>query len=153
MENDEEKKQISYGKLMQKKDFDENALGIPKNVREKLKSTPYYLFIFIPGDDIIKLSIFPCQNNDVKKILIRLKEFSPDLVKGISDVLKKFNLDVGTIHTTGLCFEAINCFYETYVDATALRKENISIEKVREEFLNVHRVKEVKIIDITAKSI
>lgn len=151
MENDE-KKQISYGKLMQKKEFDENAF-IPNNVREKLKSSPYYLFIFIPAEDLIKLSIFPCKNNDVKKILIRLKEFSPDLVKGISDVLKKFNLDIGTIHTTGLCFEAINCFYETYVDATTLREKNISIEKVRDEFLNVQRVKEVKILDISAESI
>lgn len=151
MEQDEnqEKKQISYGKLMEKKDFDENTF-IPNRVREKIKSTPYYLFIFIPADDLIKLSIFPCQNNDVKKILIRLKEFSPDLVKGISDVLKKFNLDIGTIHTTGLCFEAINCFYETYIDAATLRKENISIEKVRDEFLKVQRVKEVKIINIGA---
>ncbi len=150
MEQDEnqEKKQISYGKLMEKKEFDENTF-IPNSVK-KIKTTPYYLFIFIPADDLIKLSIFPCQNNDVKKILIRLKEFSPDLVKGISDVLKKFNLDIGTIHTTGLCFEAINCFYETYIDAATLRKENISIEKVREEFLKVQRVKEVKIIDIGA---
>ena len=144
---EQEKKQISYGKLMQKKDFDANT-SIPTSVREKIKSTPYYLFIFIPADDLIKLSIFPCQNNDVKKILIRLKEFSPDLVNGISDVLKKFNLHIGTIHTTGLCFEAINCFYETYIDAATLREKNISIEKVRDEFLKVQRVKEVKIIDI-----
>ncbi|MHA1719477.1 MAG: hypothetical protein ACTSWX_05255 [Promethearchaeota archaeon] len=150
MENDE-KKQISYGKLMLKSDFEKNTF-IPNNVREKLKTAPYYLFIFIPADDIVKLSIFPCQNNDIKKILIRLKEFSPDLVKGISDVLKKFNLDVGTIHTTGLCFEAINCFYETYVDATTLREKNILIENVKKEFLNVQRVKEVKIIDIQPES-
>lgn len=144
---EQDKKQISYGKLMQKKDFDENTF-IPNSVREKLISTPYYLFIFIPANDLIKLSIFPCENNDVKKILIRLKEFSPDLVKGISDVLKKYNLDIGTIHTTGLCFEAINCFYETYINAATLRKENISIEEVRDEFLKVQRVKDVKIINI-----
>ena len=151
MENDE-KKQISYGKLIQKKNFDANTF-IPNSVREKIKSAPYYLFIFIPAEDLIKLSCFPCQNNDVKKILIRLKEFSPDLVKGISDVLKKFNLDIGTIHTTGLCFEAINCFYETYIDAATLREKNISIEKVRDEFLKVQRVKEVKIINIGSDSI
>ncbi len=143
----EEKKQISFGKLVPKAKFETSGF-IPEKLHTLIKSTPYYLMIYIPADDILKISVFPCENSSIQKILIRLKEFSPDLVKGISDVLKNFNLGDGTIHTTGLCFEAINCFYETYIDSTIINKRNISIEKIREEFMKVPRVEEVIIVNI-----
>lgn len=143
----EDKKQISFGKLIPKAKFESSGF-IPERVQSQIKATPFYLMIYIPADDIIKISVFPCENSSIQKILIRLKEFSPDLVKGISDVLKNFNLGDGTIHTTGLCFEAINCFYETYIDTNVIKNRNITIEKIREEFLKVPRVEEVIIVDI-----
>jgi len=145
---DMENKQISYGRLLNSHDF-QNSTFIPNIVRKSLKLTsPYYLFIYIPADEIIKISIFPVENATIKKLLLRLKEFSPDLVKGISRVLKNFDLGDGTIHTTGLCFESVNCFYETYLDLTNIEKRNISIEEIRQEFLKVPRVDSVEIIDI-----
>ena len=145
---DIESKQISYGRLLKAQDFQASSF-IPENVRKSLKSTsPFYLFIYIPADEIIKISIFPVPNPTIKKLLLRLKEFSPDLVKGISGVLKNFDLGDGTIHTTGLCFESINCFYETYLDLTNIERRNISIDEIRQEFLKVPRVDSVEIIDI-----
>lgn len=144
----EEKKQISYGKLIDQNGYKQTS-SIPENVKEKIAQTPYYLFIYIPSDEILKISVFPIKSAQIKKILIRLKEFSPDLVKGISEIMKKFNLGNSTIHTTGLCFENINCYYETYVSAEDL---DISLEKLKEEFLKVPRVEEVKIISIEVSS-
>lgn len=143
----EEKKQISFGRLVKKADF-QNSSFVPDEVRKTLKDTDFYLFIYIPSDEIIKLSIFPCGNVNIQKILIRLKEFSPELVKGISDVLKNFELGDSTIHTTGLCFSGINCFYETYLDSTKMKDKNISIEEIKKEFLAVPRVVEVHIVDV-----
>ncbi|MCK5346803.1 MAG: hypothetical protein KAR20_25520 [Candidatus Heimdallarchaeota archaeon] len=152
MEGDiETSKQISYGRLLNSHDFS-NSTFIPDQVRSGLKSSAYYLFIYIPADEIIKVSIFPVQNPTIKKLLLRLKEFSPDLVKGISGVLKDFNLGDGTIHTTGLCFEAINCFYETYLDLANIEKRNISLEEIRQEFLRVPRVDSVEIIDVPVET-
>ncbi len=80
--------------------------------------------------------------------MIRLKEFSPDLVKGISDVLKNFNLGDATIHTTGLCFSGINCFYETYIDAESIKTKNIALDTIKEDFMKVPRVEKVEIVDV-----
>lgn len=148
-ENIEEKKQISYGKLVTRENYLTTS-AIPKEVKQKLGESPYYLFIYIPGDEILKISIFPCKNAQIKKILIRLKEFAPELVKGISDILKKFKLGSGTIHTTGLCFEHINCYYETYVSVQDIP---ISLEEIKQEFLKVPRVENVQILDIEINSI
>ncbi|MHA1612197.1 MAG: hypothetical protein ACTSVZ_11720 [Promethearchaeota archaeon] len=143
-ENIKEKKQISYGKLISKEDFASDRC-IPSEVKDKLENVPYYLFIFIPADEILKISVFPSKNPVIKKILIRLKEFSPELVKGISEILKNFKLGNSTIHTTGLCFENINCFYETYMSVVDMPA---SMEEIKAEFLKVRRVEEVSIIDI-----
>ncbi|WP_457556772.1 hypothetical protein [Candidatus Harpocratesius sp.] len=140
----EEKKQISFGKLIDQAAY-KNSSSIPERVKEKIAETPFYLFIYIPSDEILKISVFPIKSSKIKKILIRLNEFSPELVKGISDIMKKFNLGSGTIHTTGLCFESINCYYETYVSVEDLP---ISLENLKNEFLRVPRVEEVKIIEI-----
>lgn len=149
----EEKKQISYGRLIGKDDFAATSV-IPDKVKQNLKkSGDYYLWIFIPGEDIIKLSVYPCPSASIKKILIRLKEFSPDLVKGISEVLKNFHLGEATIHTTGLCFSGQNCFYETYIDISQLVAQELSLEKIKEDFKNVHKVESVDLIDIPISGI
>lgn len=142
-----ERKEISFGYLITKDDFEATTL-VPPDGKKRLKSGNYYLFIFIPGDEILKLSIFPCENKTIKKVLIRLKEFSPDLVKGISDVLKNFNLSDSTIHTTGLCFSGVNCFYETYLDSTKMNGHKYTIDDIKDSFNKVPRVEDVKIIDV-----
>lgn len=148
----EERRQISFGYLSDKADFEQSTL-IPTEGRKNLKKGNYYLFIFIPGEEILKLSIFPCESNNIKKILIRLKEFSPDLVKGISDVLKSCNLGDSTIHTTGLCFSGINCFYETYIDATKMTSKNIDLDQIKADFKKVPRVEDVQIMNVEIKKL
>ena len=76
------RKQISYGYLISKADFDKTNL-IPPEGKKILKKGTCYLFIFIPGKELLKLSVFPCENTTIKKILIRLKEFSPISLRGL----------------------------------------------------------------------
>jgi len=147
-----ERKEISFGYLISKADFEQSSL-IPVEGKKRLKAGQYHLFIFIPGEEILKLSVFPCENKTIKKVLIRLKEFSPDLVKGISDVLKNFNLGDSTIHTTGLCFSGINCFYETYLDSTKMNEQKFTIDEIKDSFMKVNRVEEVKIVDVEIRSL
>lgn len=143
----ENRQQISYGKLISRAGYEQSRF-FPEEMRDHLPETPYYLYIYVPAEKIIKVSIFSCENKNIKKILISLKEFAPELVKGISTVLKNFDLSKGTIHTTGLCFESSKCYYETYVDASKLEKMNISFEKIKDEFLKVERINDVRILEI-----
>jgi hypothetical protein len=146
-----ERRQISYGNLVSHEDFEQTAL-IPFEVKKSLAKGIYYLFIFVPSEDSLKVTIFPVDNKTIKKILICLKEFSPDLVKGISDVLKTYNLGESSIHTTGLCFSGINCFYETYIDAQKMEQNQISLDAIKKEFKKIDRVLDVQILDIELKS-
>ena len=143
----ENRQQISYGKLISRAKYEKSSFS-PDEIRDHLPNTPYYLYIFVPAEKIVKVSIFSCKNKNIKKILISLKEFAPELVKGISTVLKNFDLGKGTIHTTGLCFESSSCYYETYVNASQLEENNISFDSIKEEFLKVDRIKHVRILDI-----
>ncbi len=147
----ETRQQISYGKLISRRKYEESSF-FPDEIRSHLPNTPYYLYIYVPADRIVKVSIFACDSSKIKKILISLKEFAPELVKGISTVLKNFNLGKGTIHTTGLCFESSKCFYETYVDESKLKESDISFEEIQKEFLKVERIEEVRILDIEVEN-
>ena len=151
-ESQADRKQISYGYLLSKENF-ENTPLIPPAAKRILKKGEYYLLIFIPGEELLKISSIPVEHSDIKKILIRLKEFSPDLVKGISDILKNYNLGDSTIHTTGLCFSGINCFYETYVDATKATTLKISLEGIKNEFKKIPRVEDVQVLEIELKDL
>jgi len=71
-------------------------------------------------------------------------------VKGISSVLKSLNLSKDILHTTGLCYEMENCFYETYLVADAFNDESrgITIDSIKENFKAVAKVINVIIEDI-----
>lgn len=143
----ENRQQISYGKLISREKYMQSGF-FPDEIRDHLPETPYYLYIFVPAEKIVKVSIFACENENIKKILINLREFAPEVVKGISSVLKNFDLGKGTIHTTGLCFQSTKCYYETYVDATKLEENKISFDNIKQEFLKVDRIENVKILDL-----
>ena len=80
-----DKNKISIGKILSKDDF--NSTIFPEEVKGEINDAPYYLLIFISREDSIKISCFPTHTQYIKKILIKLIEFTPDLVKGISTVL------------------------------------------------------------------
>ena len=111
--NVKQKNKISIGKILSKEDF--RSTIFPEEVKYEINEAPYYLLIFISREDSIKISCFPAHTQNIKKILIKLIEFSPDLVKGISTVLNELNLSRDILHTTGICYELENCFYETYL--------------------------------------
>ena len=140
------KNKISIGKILSKEDF--NATIFPEEVKNEINDAPYYLLIFISREDSIKISCFPTQTQDIKKILIKLTEFTPDLVKGISTVLNKLNLSKDILHTTGICYELETCFYETYLLGNSLDSGETSINAIKEKFLAIEKIVNVVIEDI-----
>jgi len=141
-----QKNKISIGKILSKDDFN-NAI-FPEEVKNEINDAPYYLLIFISREDSIKISCFPTNTQDIKKILIKLIEFTPDLVKGISTVLNELNLSKDILHTTGICYELENCFYETYLLGNSLNSGESSINAIKEKFLAIDKVVNVVIEDI-----
>ncbi|MFO8020541.1 MAG: hypothetical protein R6U96_18105 [Promethearchaeia archaeon] len=128
------KKKISVGIVASEKDLRDNLL-LPKEISDDVPSSPYFLLIFIPRKEILKISCFPTESNDIKKILIKLEEFSPDLVKGITEILKELDLSKNILHTTGLCYDVDNCYYETYLSGA-----KIDENQIREDFMEITKV-------------
>ncbi len=146
MENknsEEIKNKISVGMIISNEDFKNNPI-FPAEITKEVLDTPYYLLIFISREDVVKISCFPSKTDKIKKVLIKLKEFSPELVKGISSVLKELDLSKNILHTTGLCYEMEHCFYETYLTCENLT----SIEDVKQRFMDIVKVVSVSIDDI-----
>ncbi len=143
---DEYKKKISTGLIISRKILDQTIF--PEEIKLEIAKTPYYLLIFISREDVIKISCFPTKTNSIKKILIKLEEFSPEIVKGISEVLNKLNLIKDILHTTGICYELENCFYETYLIGDLIDQNSDYNEKIEQEFIKLPRVNSVVIEDI-----
>jgi len=143
----EEKPQISVGKLVKKEELLSSSL-IHKDALNKIKDGENYLVISIPGKDILKLNIFATIHSVITKVLIELVEFAPQTVEGIGDVLTEFEICDSIIHTTGLCFSGVNCFYESYININILEKKDFSIDKIKEAFLKIENVKSVELIPI-----
>ena len=141
-----QKNKISIGKILSKDDF--NTTIFPEEVKNEINDAPYYLLIFISREDSIKISCFPTHTQDIKKILIKLIEFTPDLVKGISTVLNELNLSKDILHTTGICYELENCFYETYLLGNSLDSGETSINAIKDKFLAIDKIVNVVIEDI-----
>ena len=144
--NIKQKNKISIGKILSKEDF--NSTIFPEEVKYEINEAPYYLLIFISREDSIKISCFPTKTQNIKKILIKLIEFSPDLVKGISTVLSELNLSRDILHTTGICYELENCFYETYLLGASLNSGDVSINAIKDKFLAIDKIVNVVIEDI-----
>lgn len=134
---------ISTGLIISNENFKKNPI-LPADITDVITNTPYYLLIFISREDVIKISCFPSKTSNIKKVLIKLKEFSPELVKGISSVLKELNLSKDILHTTGLCYEMENCFYETYLVGDDL----LPIEQVKKKFMEIEKVINVDVENI-----
>ncbi|MFX1316187.1 MAG: hypothetical protein ACFE9T_10010 [Promethearchaeota archaeon] len=143
----EEKNKISIGMIITNDELNKNPI-FPSEIKEEILSSPYYLLIFISREDVVKISCFPTKKNNIKKILIKLKEFSPDLVKGISNVLNELNLSKDILHTTGLCYEMEKCFYETYLTGDTIDSGELNVETLKNKFMSVANVINVIIEDI-----
>ena len=138
------KNKISLGLILTKKQLTSSIF--PAEVVAEISETPFYLLIFISREDVVKISCFPTKTKEIKKILIKLTEFSPDLVKGISGVLRELDLSKDILHTTGLCYEIDKCFYETYIMGEDLDSDKI--EMIQQKFLDISKVIDVSIEDI-----
>ena len=146
-----QKNKISVGLILTNSELNTNPI-FPIEIKEEIQNSPYYLLIFISREDVVKISCFPTQKRKIKKILIKLKEFSPDLVKGISNVLNELNLSKEILHTTGLCYEMEKCFYETYLIGDIIDSGELSIDNIKDKFMAVANVLSVHIEDIPSLS-
>jgi len=146
-DNSAQKNKISIGLTLTNSELNNNPL-FPEEIKKGILNSPFYLLIFISREDVVKISCFPTKNRNIKKILVKLKEFSPDLVKGISNVLNDLELSKEILHTTGLCYEMEKCFYETYLIGESIDSKNISIDDIKEKFMSVANVISVVIEDI-----
>ena len=141
-----QKNKISNGLIITKEHL--KSTIFPEEVQNEINEAPYYLLIFISREDVIKIFCFPTQNKMIKKILIKLEEFSPEVVKGISEVLNDLQLNNDILHTTGICYELEKCFYETYLIGESLQHGNISVSLINKKFMAIPRVNRVSIEDI-----
>jgi hypothetical protein len=149
--NSVQKNKISVGLILTNNELNSNPI-FPTEIKEEILDSPYYLLIFISREDVVKISCFPTQKKNIKKILIKLKEFSPDLVKGISNVLNDLNLSKEILHTTGLCYEMSKCFYETYLIGDIIDSGELSVDNIQGKFMSVANVLSVQIEDIPSLS-
>jgi len=150
-ENGAQKNKISVGQIITHNELANNPI-FPSEIKEEILDSPYYLLIFISREDVVKISCFPTKNKNIKKILIKLKEFSPDLVKGISNVLNELNLSKEILHTTGLCYEMEKCFYETYLIGDIIDSGELSLENIKDKFIAVANVISVHIESVPSLS-
>ena len=151
METDKsaQKNKISVGHIINNNELNNNPI-FPSEIKEEILDSPYYLLIFISREDVVKISCFPTKNKNIKKILVKLKEFSPDLVKGISNVLNELNLSKEILHTTGLCYEMEKCFYETYLIGNLIDSGELTTDTIKNKFMSVAKVLSVLIEDISS---
>ena len=140
--------QISIGKLIKNQDLTESFL-IPEQAKAKLVESKYYLSVSVPGESILKISIFATKHERVMKILIELDEFTPVVVEGIGNILTENDLCDFIIHTSGLCFSESSCYYESYIDVDQLKETELSLEILEKKFKELEKVKEVDFINIT----
>jgi hypothetical protein len=143
-DNGAQKNKISVGQIITNNELDNNPI-FPSEIKEEILDSPYYLLIFISREDVVKISCFPTKKKNIKKILIKLREFSPDLVKGISNVLNELNLSKEILHTTGLCYEMERCYYETYLIGDVVESGELSVDNIKEKFMGVANVIDVQI--------
>jgi len=63
-------------------------------------------------------------------------------------VLNELNLSKDILHTTGICYELENCFYETYLLGNSLDSGETSINAIKDKFLAIDKIVNVVIEDI-----
>jgi len=145
-DNEVERNKISVSLIIDHRELMNNNV-FPDEIKDDVIQTPYYLLIFIPRKDVIKINCFPISNKHVRKILIKIEEFSPDMVKGISKIFKELNLSKNIIHTTGICFELGECYYESFVKAEILDSE--TLKRIKKDFMLLKKVIEVRFEDVS----
>lgn len=147
MENQDAKNKISVGLIITRDQMINNQV-FPDEVKKDISSSPFYLLIFISREDVVKINCFPLQTDSIKKVLIKLTEFTPEIVNGISRVFKDLDLQKKEIiHITGVCYEMEDCYYEAFISGNVFKREGIT-EAINEKLSSLPNILNVVIEDI-----
>jgi hypothetical protein len=129
--------QISKGIMLSREKL--KAITVPIEALQQFPAdATNFLVIFNPRSDSMKISVIPCKNKEVLKIVVHLTEFSPQTVKSIADII--YDLKISTVHTSGICFHDKECCYEAYVEMD--KKSNI-MSTIKEKFTRIPQFKAV----------
>ena len=145
--NMKNEKNLSWGKVIEK-----NALETIKLPKEMVNSfiegikTNYnnVLVVFTPRNNILKIDVFPVENEDIIKVQLELTQFSGNTVKQIGKIIRELNIPKN-LFTSGVCVKTNLCLYEAYIEE---QKLPVSIDEIKERFSQVENVINVNITKI-----
>lgn len=146
-ESKSERKELSYAKLVSRESFS-HSIFIPDKFENFIPEGNNLLLKFVPSDEGLRISILPCESKEVKKILIRLEQFSTEIITEIQKIINKYDINKVVVNTSGICFKAEKCFYEIYIDYHKFEDLQINLDQFKEELMNSPSIHNVNIIGI-----
>lgn len=134
------KNDLSRGQLLPRERL--AALRIPNEILENF-SERNFLVVIAPRSNIIKINVFPTDSKSIVKVLIKLREFSPYIVKKIASIIRRLSLP--NLFTSGMCVEENRCIYEAYIDKSKL---DVSLDDLRASFEEIGDIQAVEITEL-----
>ncbi|MHA1683849.1 MAG: hypothetical protein ACTSUE_23115 [Promethearchaeota archaeon] len=136
------KKRISKGTLISADKL--GIINIPDDILYELKEkSDNFLILFIPQEKSTNIMIIPHGKNQIIKILVHLTTFSPNTIRAIADII--YDLNLHTIHTSGMCTHDHECCYEAYIE----HKDDMDLKFIREQFMKVEGSVAVDLVKLT----
>ncbi len=135
---------LSWGKVVTKNSLEN--ISLPKDMIQSFINsinTIYksVLIVFTPRNNILKIDVFPVENEDILKLQLELTQFSGDAVKQIGKIIRELNIPKN-LFTSGVCVKSNLCLYEAYIEE---QKLPVSITEMKERFSHVENVIRVNI--------
>lgn len=130
--------EISKGAIVERSKL--HSIDLPQGIVDTVEEgITRFLLIFSSRSNTIKVSIIPCKEKEVAKMIVWLDSFSPNTVKQIAEIVS--NMNIHPLHTTGICFHEEDCCYEAYIEIG----DGVVPEGIRRSFLNIEGCKSVEI--------
>jgi hypothetical protein len=128
-------KELSWGVVISRDHL--GKLTLPQKMLDDFYAAtpaPNNLVIFTPQKNNIKIEVWPVETNEVLKISLVMKQFSPAVFRAISRIIQ--DLAIPMLYTSGVCIQDDMCVYEGYIERAKIA-ERLSVAALREKFLAV----------------
>ena len=140
---------LSWGKV-----FDKKSLGqikLPENmIKTFINNTNKQkaLVVFTPRQNLLKIDVFPVEDNEIFKIQLKLTQFSGNTVKAIGRIIREMNIPKN-LFTSGVCLKDNFCLYEAYIEKSNI---TVTIDVLKRKFAKVENVVDVIITKLEEES-